>query len=186
MDIYTTNLGDFRPTRLYIKELNGLKYFGKSVSADIEKYHGSGKRWLNHIKKYGTNKIETIWISDWFYDPLLLKEYATSFSIKHSIVDSDEWANLCVETGLNGGYRENNHFKEFNKLPKTPEIRKKISDSCRIASTGKVKSEETKNKISKTLKQSMKGLLFWNNGIVNKRAKSCPGVEWSRGKIKLV
>lgn len=35
------------PTRLYIKQCPhcGLKYFGKTVSEDIEKYPGSGVRW---------------------------------------------------------------------------------------------------------------------------------------------
>lgn len=187
MDIYTDiNLSDFKPTRLYIKELNGLKYFGKSILEDIEKYQGSGKIWLRHVRKYGKKNIQTVWVSDWFYDPLSLKEYAINFSIQNSIVESREWANLCIETGLDGGPRQNSYFKEFNKLPKNDEIRKKIGNSCRITSSGKVKSEETKNKISNTLKQSMKGLLFWNNGVMNKRAKSCPGSGWTRGKVKLI
>ena len=185
MDIYADiNLANFRPTRLYIKELNGLKYFGKTTAADIEKYHGSGKWWIRHIKKYGKNEIKTLWVSDWFHDPLSLREYAINFSIQHSIVESEKWANLCIETGIDGGPRQNSHFREFNKLPKTDEIKRKIGNSCRISSSGKVKSEETKNKISNTLKQSVKGLIFWNNGVVNKRARVCPGIEWTRGKIK--
>ena len=44
-------------TFIYIKTHNrtGLKYFGKTINKDVEKYHGSGKHWKNHIKKHGYN-----------------------------------------------------------------------------------------------------------------------------------
>lgn len=173
----------FKPVRLYIKELNGLKYFGKSIAKNIEEYYGSGKRWTNHIRKYGKANIRTIWVSDWFVDQSLLVKFATEFSIRNLIVESNEWANLCIETGLNGGPRDNSYFKKFNKLPKTDEIKRKIGAACKITSSGKTKSQETKNKISNTLRQSMKGLVFWNNGIINKRSRICPGLNWTRGKL---
>ena len=51
-----------KPTYLYIKQhtKTGLLYFGKTVN-DPNKYHGSGKRWVKHIKKHGKQYIETLW-----------------------------------------------------------------------------------------------------------------------------
>lgn len=41
-------------------------------------------------------------------------------------------------------------------------------------------SEERNKKAS----NSIRGLLYWNNGVVNKRSRECPGPEWKRGFIK--
>ena len=92
----------FKPCRLYIKELAGIKYFGKT-SRDPYKYSGSGKIWLNRIKKYGKENIKTLWVSDWFYDPDSIQEYALEFSKTNLIVESKEWANLQAENGIAGG-----------------------------------------------------------------------------------
>ena len=60
---------------------------------------------------------------------------------------------------------------------------------------GKKHSEETRKKLKKTDQEKMLisqrmlgntnsvGALWWNNGMKNKRAKSCPGTEWSRGML---
>lgn len=95
----------FIPTRLYIKihTKTKLKYFGKSIKKDIEKYTGSGKRWLNHINKHGKQHIVTIWISDYFYSEKDIKKFALEFSEQNNIKNSNEWANLKEENGLDGG-----------------------------------------------------------------------------------
>lgn len=93
----------FRPARLYIKELNGMKYFGKTTTKNIESYSGSGTLWKLRIKKYGKDKIKTIWISEWFHDPLHIQQFALMFSELNQIVESKEWANLRPEDGLAGG-----------------------------------------------------------------------------------
>lgn len=70
------------------------------------------------------------------------------------------------------------------------ETRKKISE----AKKGKSLSNETKAKIgvkstianlknSDKISARFKGLLYWNNGIVNKRARECPGEGWTRGRL---
>ena len=46
---------------------------------------------------------------------------------------------------------------------------------------GKHHSEETRLKMS----EANKGMLWWNNGISNKRSRECPGEGWSRGKLML-
>ncbi len=96
MDIYS-------PIYLYIKrhKVTGLKYFGKTTKTNIQSYRGSGKYWQRHLKKYG-NITETIWISQPFYDKEVLTEFALFFSEIFNIVESDEWANLINENGLDG------------------------------------------------------------------------------------
>lgn len=46
---------------LYVKTHNetNLKYFGKTIRDDYEKYSGSGKHWKSHLKKHGNN-IKTV------------------------------------------------------------------------------------------------------------------------------
>lgn len=129
---------EFKPTRLYIKELHELKYFGKSILSDIEKYTGSGKHWLNHISKYGKENIKTTWVSDWFTCPHKIQEYAIKFSKEHDIINSTEWANICSENGIYGGIRINNHFVEWSKLPKSKDIRDNISKSAKGNNRGSI------------------------------------------------
>ena len=97
----------FKPTRLYIKELAGIKYFGKSVKENVSSYRGSGKIWKDRIKKYGPVNVKTIWVSEWFSDPENLLDFALLFSEIHNIVNSSEWANCKPETGLDGGFVSN-------------------------------------------------------------------------------
>lgn len=91
-----------KPTWLYVKKhiVTGLKYFGKTTRDPI-KYRGSGKRWVNHLNVYGNN-VKTIW-SRLFVDKNELVEFALNFSTENNIVESDEWANLMPENGLDGG-----------------------------------------------------------------------------------
>lgn len=114
-DIYTSETKEtIRPTRLYIKQhsITGLKYFGKTISANPYKYLGSGTRWLNHIRKHGTKFVETIWVSEPYTNAKLIEEAALKFSIENDIVKSAEWANLKPEDGLDGRYNVYNFSKE--------------------------------------------------------------------------
>ena len=60
------------------------------------------------------------------------------------------------------------------------QMRKKMSDSHKgkpSPNKGKKLSDEQKQKLSKLAKCAY----WWNNGIINKRSKDCPGPEWKRG-----
>jgi hypothetical protein len=100
MSIYKS----IKPTYLYIKQhsVTGLKYFGKTTKTDPYKYSGSGGYWKNHIKKHGKKFVNTIWVSDLYYDTSIV-EHALHFSIENNIVESNNWANLKLENGLDGG-----------------------------------------------------------------------------------
>jgi hypothetical protein len=116
---------EFKPTYLYVKQHNitGLKYFGKTVKSDPEKYKGSGKVWLRHINKH-SNDVSTLWFK-LFTDKENIVEYATKFSIDNDIVRSPDWANLKIEDGLWGG------GVKGIKIKRTAEHNKKISEGVK-------------------------------------------------------
>lgn len=138
MDIYTPLpitdkvTSTYKPTRLYIKELAGIFYFGKTTR-DPYKYTGSGTIWLDRIKKYGKSQIKTVWVSDVYHDPHEIQEIALHFSKENQIVESAKWANISPETGLSGGMftpesyirRIETRIKNGTLNTTTPESRKK-------------------------------------------------------------
>jgi len=136
-------------TWLYIKQHNktGLKYFGKTVKDPIL-YNGSGNRWMNHLKVHGRD-ITTVWCR-LFSNTDKLVEYALNFSEKNNIVESEEWANLQPENGIDGNVAGN---------------------KC---------SSETKNKISRNTINTHKGQIPWNKGkamSATYKAKIVKGLE---------
>jgi len=180
-----------KPTQLYIKRhsVTGMKYLGKTVS-DPHNYFGSGTYWRHHIAKHGKEFVETIWVSEIFIDAMLLEEFAVFMSEEFDIVNSNLWANLIVENGLDGG-QDKGHMvgKVLSK-----EHKQKISES----SKGRKLSEETKQKMRKPktpehvaraaaaqrgrkqspehlakLSAARKGRLAWNKGI-SQQLVTCP------------
>lgn len=88
---------------LYVKRhaITGLKYFGKTTKSDPCKYPGSGSYWKRHINKHGKEHIETIEL--WQFDNVeACSAFALEFSRTNEIIESDEWANLIEENGLDG------------------------------------------------------------------------------------
>ena len=100
-DIYN----NFKPTYLMIKEheITGLQYLCKTTKKDPIKYNGSGVYWKRHIKIYGKEHIKTIWY-ELFTDIDELVSTALALSENFDVVNSDRWANLIPENGLDGGY----------------------------------------------------------------------------------
>ena len=104
------------PTRLYIKQCPhcALKYFGKSIRTDIEKYIGSGIKWKNHLTKYNVTPTH-LWSSDWYYDTSISR-FAIKFSRINKIVTSDKWANLTEENGLDGFSSEESKIIQNSRI----------------------------------------------------------------------
>jgi len=123
----------FVPSRLYIKRINDLWYFGKSSKGNVDSYPGSGKIWRDKMKKYGKDAIVTEWVSDWYYDEAEIREVALAFSIENDIIDSPKWANLKLENGMDGG-----------PFPHTIESKRKISQS----GLGQTRSALTRQRIA--------------------------------------
>mgnify|MGYP000849786705 CR=1 FL=1 len=132
---------------LYVKTHNetNLKYFGKTIRDDYEKYSGSGKHWKSHLKKHGNNiKTVLVFASD---DINEIESVALRFSEENNIVESKGWANLIPENGRDGGSLSEHH---------TEGSRKKMSDNRR----GKVgipagwkHDDDTKERMSKKAKE---------------------------------
>lgn len=135
---------EFNPTFLYIKThlSTGLKYFGKTILQDPHKYKGSGKMWLNHIRKHAYNVSTEI--VGYYANKDECISAALKFSINNNIVESKDWANLVIENGIDGGLRTNSgeNFKIFNLIPKTSAQRNHISTVL----SGRRQSAESINK----------------------------------------
>jgi hypothetical protein len=141
----------FVPTWLYVKQHNdtGLKYFGKT-NRDPNTYKGSGTYWRRHLKKHGNN-VTTMW-SKLFTNRDELIEFALNFSKAENIVESDEWANIIPENGIDGnvtGYvlpaLTKQKLLEANAgIPKSTEHKAKLS----AIGKERVASEETRAKMS--------------------------------------
>lgn len=99
-----------KPARLGIArhKITGKKYFFRTEKTGhkFERYFGSGTYWINHLKHYGDDEVEKLWVSEFFYDTTITK-FAMRFSRFNRIVESNDWANLVPEDGLRGGC--NNH-----------------------------------------------------------------------------
>jgi hypothetical protein len=96
-----------QPTRLMIvrHKVTGLLYFCKTVKTGkrFDRYFGSGVFWSLHLNKHGRGAefIEKIWVSAVFFDSRIVK-FAMRFSRFAKIVESEKWANLQPENGLDG------------------------------------------------------------------------------------
>lgn len=87
---------------LYLKIHNktGLKYLGKTIKTNVDKYRGSGKYWTNHINMHGYDVSTEILFET--TDKEKLKEKGIYYSKLWNIVDNPEFANLRIEMGDGG------------------------------------------------------------------------------------
>jgi hypothetical protein len=105
---------------LYLKTHNvtGLKYLGQTCQ-DPFKYHGSGKKWTEHLQLFGKDVTTQI-----IYQSTDIKEIADVgryYSSVWNIVESKEWANLIPESCSGHG--------NFGKL--SDEARQRLSERMR-------------------------------------------------------
>lgn len=134
---------------LYIKTHNvtGLKYLGKTIQ-DPYTYKGSGKRWLNHLKKHG-NDVTTEIVGQ-FTTIEELKQASIPLSETLNIVDSKQWANLRPESGDGG---DTSRYIDYSKLNRG----KGQSYEQRY---GVEKANELKQLRSKKLSETRKGKTY--------------------------
>jgi hypothetical protein len=166
---------------LYVKQhqSTGLLYFGKTIKADPFKYKGSGVHWNRHLRKHGAD-INTIEL--WGFDNQEdCTRFALEFSEKHCIVESNEWANLVPESGMDGGAPGRicsedtkikmraaklgrKHTAETKAKMQAGRLGKKHTDETK-AKLRKPKSEETKAKMRKPKSEETKAKM--RNKIVS-------------------
>jgi hypothetical protein len=93
----------FAPTALLVLTHNvtGLKYFCKTTRIkNLHWYKGSGIYWKRHMRVHGRDV--SAGVVGIYNDKDRCMAAALAFSEKYDIVNSDEWANLAVENGING------------------------------------------------------------------------------------
>lgn len=142
---------------LMIKTHNttGLKYLCKCTDKDPYKYKGSGTYWKRHLRQHGYDiSTEVVYESE---DIAEFNKICLEYSNKFDVKMSEEWANLILETGLDGGTTHNNPYW-LNGFKHSEESRQKIAEASRKRATGRILSEETKLKISNKLKNQK---AFW-------------------------
>jgi len=161
---------------LYIKTHNvtGLKYFGKTTRKDPVTYTGSGKYWKTHLKKHGNNF--TTEIIKTFSTEKECSSFAVEFSLNHNIIESNRWANLINENGLDGA-------PQGNKI--SDSVKQKISKSLIGKSFPKTKYiiKEPHDERSKRCRNITKDTFWVNNGVENRRVKSLID-GWKHGRIQ--
>ena len=134
---------------LMIKTHNktGLKYLCKCTNRDPYKYKGSGVYWKRHLKEHGRDITTEVIFQTENLDEFnfICLQYSKELNVK----DSNEWANLIEETGLDGGTTHNNPFwlKGFKH---SDESKQKISEASKGRKTHL--SEDVRRKIGDTLR----------------------------------
>jgi hypothetical protein len=134
---------------LYAKQHRdtGLRYFGKTKNNPYT-YKGSGTYWKRHLKTHGNN-VETTWVHAYEDEETLIKE-ALFFSKVYNIVESDEWANLNPENGLDGKFDNVGVANPMYGHKHTEEVKKAHSKRM----TGRKQSaEQIAKRIAKTTGQ---------------------------------
>jgi hypothetical protein len=84
---------------------------------------------------------------------------------------NDKFAKECPGDGWVLGRLYNRNNQKY----KTEEFKEK----CRKNNLNKIVSEETRKKQS----EKHKGTRWWNNGVINKKVKNCPGDGWVLGRL---
>lgn len=89
-----------------VHSVSGLKYFCKTQkefgTKAFDNYKGSGKYWRRHIKKHGEQHVYNELVIGPYTNKNELVNLATYVSDNLNIVDSEEWANLRTENGIEG------------------------------------------------------------------------------------
>jgi hypothetical protein len=170
---------------LYVKthRKTSLKYLGKTTQ-DPYVYNGSGKRWLNHLRKHGYEiDTEIIFMSE---NEDEIKREGIKYSILWDVVSSKKWANLKIEEG-DGGFSHINDGSEKHKerCKKAGKIAiKKLNDryeNGELIRQNLFTPETSRIAIMKLETMRKKGLLKNAYKKVSETMKT--DVNWMKGKI---
>ena len=144
----------FKPTALLVMEHNitGLKYFCKTTLLDrVHRYKGSGVSWTKHLRENGFNV--KVGILGFYVEENRCLDAAKQFSEENNIVESNDWANIVIETGRNGCSMvgERNPFYGKKHTPESIESGR-LKRLGRSVNKGAYRSPEHRAKISASLK----------------------------------
>lgn len=136
---------------LYLKQhkITGLKYFGRTTSRNPFKYKGSGTRWGYHCSKHGWEHVITVDV--WGFDTQeACTEFALLFSRENNIVESQEFANLEIEDGINGKLKGT--VSQYKRKPRVGPISDKHAAQLRANQLAWVGRKHSANTIEKMRK----------------------------------
>lgn len=147
-------------TYIYVKESpKGMFYLGKT-ELEPYSYMGSGKKWLDHLKKYNyTKKDIKTYILYNTEIPSDLKTMGLYYSKLFNVVENKRWANLVNEEGSGGGTMlGKKHKKSTKKLiaiskigNNNPMKRQEVVQKAKKSREEYRPTEETKEKTRKSL-----------------------------------
>lgn len=150
-----------------INEIQAKKYCSEDINK-IDNYEkaivDNTTTWdCHHKREISENKSKTQLIAENLYDNRPANELIFLTRAEH---------------------RRLHMFKNTNRRGKhhSTEAKEKMSEAKlgeKHPFYGKHHSEETKQQ----MREAKLGQLFWNNGVINKRSKDCPGPEWKRGRL---
>lgn len=166
--ILQKHIESFSPTYLYLKRhsISGLLYFGKKIlkgeENEIENYTGSGRYWLDHLKKHGKENIETVWYC-LFTDVDSLVKTALALSdimniVNFKIDNKKVFANLIIETGLTGGAPGKTYTDEERAIMSENHWAKKIQRKEDNPNFGSKRDPSVGRKISQKAMGNKRGL----------------------------
>lgn len=149
---------NFKPTYLYIKQhaITKLLYFGKTYARDPNKYLGSGIHWKRHIAYHGKEHVLTLWYC-LFTDKEELIKFAAMFSSQENITDSNLWANLKSENGMDGWPNDTKHTTESKVKMSVSHIGKKISEEQKYKTSLKLTGRKYSQEHCKNISEGKKG-----------------------------
>lgn len=187
--------------------INNKKYIGQKTSNKFlgENYLGSGKILLKAVNKYGWNNFKVELLEKCSSQEELDKA-EIKWIIYYDAVNSNEFYNLRQggQTGMRRGskmsletrkkmsksLKGNKKLIESHKGYIMPDYQKrKISEAVKASRKGIKFSEDHKANLSKSHIGILKGSIYVNNGIINKRIKPeeydyYKSLGYSRGILK--
>jgi hypothetical protein len=166
-----TRTGKRRGTYLKIRDLEFREEFIKIVEQSKNK--------MEVLRKLKLSRGKFEYITEWINELNLdISHFTGNIGVKHT-----EQARENIRQSKLG---EKNPF--YGKKH-TKEVKEKMSEERRGNKNNfyrRTHSDEARKVIAQKNSESMKGMLWWNDGKNQKRSRECPGEEWKNGRLKKV
>jgi hypothetical protein len=157
-------------------EAGDLCQFLNPETEEWELMEFEGKRWWELSKRYDARHVNMVKNA---------KRIRSHVSPESSAIGGRVAGKIAAERGV-FDMNSPNCIKTFETLSAAGKIGGKIAGKrCVEEGIGWCGAdEETQREWKREGGKASKGMLYWNNGTVNKRAKECPGKGWERGMVK--